>query len=176
MITLYSVALLTLILILICHHLCGGQAKPSKKTKVSKPAEDPKVIEPEQQVSTPDACEKQPDDPAPDVSPKIPDLCVDDTNINSSNPAPSSPLKPSETHTDDVLITGTGFTKPGNPIALAQHTAKQEVIERRKMRFDISHYAQLSSSEILSSYLSQVHSSRDLEVDIVKQMHQEYEV
>ena len=176
MITLYSVTLYTLILILTCHHLCSGQAKPSKKTKVSKPTEDPKVIELEQQVSAPNASEKQPDDLALDVWPEIPDLCIDDPNINSSNPAPSSPPKPSETHTDDILITGTGFTKPGNPIALAQHTAKQEVIERRKMRFDVSHYAQLSSSEILSGYLSQVHSSCGLEVDMVKQMHQKYEV
>ncbi|XP_073360479.1 uncharacterized protein [Aegilops tauschii subsp. strangulata] len=43
------------------------------------------------------------------------------------------------------------------------------------MKFDISHYAQLSSSEILPGYLSQVHSSHDLEVDMVKQMHQKYE-
>ena len=88
MITLYSVTLYTLILILICHHLCSGQAKPSKKTKVSKPAEDPKVIEPEQQVSASDASEKQPDDPAPDVSPEISDLRADKTNINSSHPGP----------------------------------------------------------------------------------------
>ena len=41
-------------------------------------------------------------------------------------------------------------------------------MERRKVRFDVSHYAQLSNSEVLSGYLSQVHSSRDLEIEMVK--------
>ena len=143
---------------------------------MTKPTEAPEVAEPEQQVPVPEACDKQPEYTVSDTPHEIPDLCVDDTTINPSNPAPSSSLKPSETHTDDVLITGTGFTEPGNPIALAKHTAKQEVIERRKLKFDISHYAQLSSNEILSGYLSQVHSSRDLEIDMVKLMHQKYEV
>ena len=58
-------------LILTYHHLCSGQAKPSKKTRVSKPAEDHKVVEPEHQVSASDVSEKQPDDPAPDVSPRF---------------------------------------------------------------------------------------------------------
>nr|XP_020164761.1 MICOS complex subunit MIC60-like [Aegilops tauschii subsp. strangulata] len=153
----------------------GGQAKPNKKAKVNKPTEAPKTAEPEPQVSVPEASDKQPEEPVTVTPPEIPDPSIDDTAINPSNPAPSSSLKLSETHDDDVLITGTGFVEPGNPIALAKHTAKQEVIERRKMKFDISHYAQLSSSEILSGYLSQVHSSRDLEVDMVKQMHQKYE-
>ena len=143
---------------------------------MTKPTEAPEVAEPEQQVPVPEASDKQPKETVTDTPPEIPDLCVDDTTINPSNPAPSSSLKPSETHNDDVLITGTGFVEPRNPIALAKHTAKQEVIERRKMKFDVSHYTELSSSEILSGYLSQVHSSRDLEIDRVKQMHQKYEV
>ena len=44
------------------------------------------------------------------------------------------------------------------------------------MRFDVTDYSQLSISEVLSGYLNQVHSSRDLEIDMVKQMHQKYEV
>ena len=44
------------------------------------------------------------------------------------------------------------------------------------MRFDVSHYAHLSISEVLSGYVSQVHSDRDLEIEMVKQMHQKYEV
>nr|XP_020195720.1 eukaryotic translation initiation factor 3 subunit A-like [Aegilops tauschii subsp. strangulata] len=141
----------------------SGQAKPNKKTKVTKPTEAPEVAD------------KQPEETVTNTPPEIPDLYVDDTTDNPSNHVPSSSPKPSETHNDDVLITGTGFVELGNPIALAKHTAKQEVIERRKMKFDISHYAQLSNSNILSGYLSQVHSSRDLEVDMVKQMHQKYE-
>ena len=143
---------------------------------MNKPNEAPKTAEPEPQVSVPEASDKQPEEPATITPPEIPDLYVDDTTDNPSNHVPSSSPKPSETHNDDVLITGTGFVELGNPIALAKHTAKQEVIERRKMKFDISHYAQLSSNEILSGYLSQDHSSCDLEIDMVKLMHQKYEV
>jgi len=144
--------------------------------KVNKPTEAPKTAEPEPQVSVPEASDKQSEEPVTVTPPEIPDLSVDGTAINPSTPAPLGSPKPSETHNDDVSITGTSFVEPGNPIALAKHTAKQEVIERRKLKFDISHYAQLSSNEILSGYLSQVHSSRDLEIDMVKLMHQKYEV
>ena len=170
-ITSYTAPLYILITILIRHNPCRGQAKPNKKAKVTKPTEAPKVVEPEQQVSAPDASEKQPEEPASDVPPVIPDLSIDHTNTDSLNTELSSSLKSSETHTDDVLITGTGFTEPGNPTVLAKHSAKQEVIERRKVRFDVSHYAQLSSSEVLSGYLNKVHTSRDLEIEMVKQMH-----
>ena len=74
------------------------------------------------------------------------------------------------------MITSTGFREPGRPTVLAKHSAKQEVIERQKVRFDVAHYAQLSSSEVLSGYLNQVHTSHNLEVDMVKQMHQKFEV
>ena len=106
----------------------------------------------------------------------MPELSVDQTNIDPSTTEPSSSLNPPETYADDILITSTGFTEPGNLTMLARHSAKQEVMERRKVRFDVSHYAQLSSSEVLSGYLNQVHSSRDLEIEMVKQMHQKYEV
>ena len=106
----------------------------------------------------------------------IPDLSSDQTKLNPLSTESSSPLKPSETHTDDVMITGTGFTEPENPTVLAKHSTKQEFIEKRRVRFDVAHYSQLSSSEVLSGYLNQVHSSRDLEIDMVRQMHQKYEV
>jgi hypothetical protein len=172
----YSLPLYTLITILTCHNPCSGQAKPNKKAKITKPTEAPKVVEMEQQVSALGASEKQPEEPAPGVPPEIPDLSIDHTNTDSLITEPSSSPKPSETHTDDVLITGSGFIEPGNPTILEKHSAKQEVIERRKVRFDVSHYAQLSSSEILSGYLNQVHSSHDLEIEMVKQMHQKHEV
>ena len=69
---------------------------------------------------------------------------------------------------DDVLITGARFVEPGNPTVLARHFAKQEVMKRQKVRFDVSHYAHLSISEVLSGYLSQVHSSRDWEIEMVQ--------
>ena len=135
---------------------------------MSKLAEDPKVAELDQQASAPEASEQQPEDPTSNTQAEIPDISIDQTNIDSLNTEPSSSLKPSETYADDILITGTRFTEPGNPTVLAKHSAKKEVIERRKVRFDISHYAQLSSSEILSGYLNQVHSIRDLEIEMVK--------
>lgn len=74
------------------------------------------------------------------------------------------------------MITGTSFQEPGKPTVLAKHSTKEEFIERRKVRFDIANYSQLSVSEVLSGYLNQVHTSRDPKIDMVKQMHQKYEV
>ena len=143
---------------------------------MTKPAEDPKIHESEQQVPASDASEKQPEEPAHEAPPEIPDLSHDHIDINPLNTKSSSPLKPSEEHGEDVMITGTSFREPGQPTVLAKHSAKDEFFERRKVRFDDSHYAQLSSGEVLSGYLNQVHSSRDLEIDMVKHMHQKYEV
>ena len=100
-----------------------------------------------------------PDEPVLNDPPEILDLSSDQTRLNPLNTESSSPLKLSETHTDDVTITGTGFTEPENPTVLTQHSAKQEFIEKRKVRFDVAHYTQLSSSEVLSGYLNQVHTS-----------------
>ena len=41
-------------------------------------------------------------------------------------------------------------------------------MEMQKVGFDVSHYAHLSICEVLSGYLSQVHSSRDSEIEMVK--------
>ena len=141
-----------------------------------KPAEDPKVHELEQQIPASNASVQQPEEPVHDVPPEILDLSSDQTNINPLNTESSSPIKPSGTHADDVMITGSSFKEPGKPTVLAKHSAKEEIIERRKVRFDIANYSQLSISEVLSGYLNQVHTSRDLEVDMVKQMHKKYEV
>ena len=66
------------------------------------------------------------------------------------------------------------------PVELAEAkrlvSAKEEFIERRKVRFDIANYPQLNISEVLSGYLNQVYTNRDLEIDMVKQMQQKYEV
>ena len=88
----------------------------------------------------------------------------------------SSPIKLAGTHADDVMLTSTGFREPGKPTVLAKHSVKEEYIEKQKVRFDVANYSQLSVSEVFSGYLNQVHTSRDLEVDMVKQMHQKYEV
>ena len=75
-----------------------------------------------------------------------------------------------------MVITNTGFREPGRPIVLAKNSAKEEYIERRKVRFDVADYSELSVSEVFSGYLNQVHTIRGLEVDMVKQMHQKFVV
>ena len=110
------------------------------------------------------------------IQPDLLELSADETTIDPSSIEPSSLANLPEKHGDYVLITGTRFVEPGNPTVLARHSAKQEVMERQKVRFAVSHYAHLSISEVLSGYLSQVHSSRDSEIEMVKQMHQKYEV
>lgn len=88
-------------------------------------------------------------------------------------PSPTKPLKPD---TKEVVITGTGFQESGNLVALAEHSAKEELVERRKVKFDMANYSHMSFSEILSGYLNQIHRSRDLEIDMVHHMHQKHEV
>ena len=59
---------------------------------------------------------------------------------------------------------------------LAKCSAKEEHLERRKAKFDVVDYTHMSIGEVFSGYMSQVHSSRDVEIDMVKQMHQKFEV
>ena len=115
--------------------------KTSKKAKVTKPAEDPKVTELEQQIPASDTFIAQPEEPAPDIPPEIPDPSIDQTNNNPLNTKSSSPIKLAETHADHVMITGTSFKEPGRPTFLAKHSAKEEHIEKRKVRFDIDNSA-----------------------------------
>ena len=90
---------------------------------MTKPAEDPKAAEPNQPTFVPENSE-QLEDPAPNAQPEIPEPSIDETNIDPSTIEPSSSVNLPETHGDDILIIGTGFTKPGNPTILARHSAK----------------------------------------------------
>ena len=92
----------------------------------------------------------------------------------SANPETSSPAQPADD--PDVVITRTEFVKPGRPTALAKCSAKEELLERRRAKLDITNYANLSIGDIISGYVNQVHSSRDLEIDMVKQIQQKSEV
>ena len=143
---------------------------------MTKPAEDPKVVELEQQILASDTSVPQLEEHVPDIPPEIPDPSIDQANNDPLNTESSSPIKPAETHADDVMITNTGFREPGRPNVLAKHSAKEEHIERRKVIFDVANYSQLSIGEVYYGYLNQVHTSRDLEVDMVKQMHQKIDV
>ena len=94
----------------------------------------------------------------------------------SLNPKVSSPPKTVDVLDEDVTISATGFREPGRPTVLAKHSTKEEHIERCKVRFDMADYSHLSIGEVFYGYLSQVHSSHNLEVDMVTQMHQKFEV
>ena len=92
----------------------------------------------------------------------------------STNPYISSPAQPADD--PDVVITRTEFVEPGRPTALAKCSAKEELLERRRAKLDITNYANLSIGDIVSGYVNQVHNSRDLEIDMVKQIQQKSEV
>ena len=53
---------------------------------------------------------------------------------------------------------------------------QEELLEHRRARLEITDYANLNIGDIVSGYIGQVHNSRDLEIDMVKQMHQKFEV
>ena len=115
---------------MLTHHKFSysGQAKP-KKAKVSKPAEDPKTVESEQPPLVPEQSEAL-EDHVVNIHLVFPESSVDETARDLSTVEPASSVKPPETHGDDILITGSRFVEPGNPTALAKHSAKQEVMER----------------------------------------------
>ena len=59
---------------------------------------------------------------------------------------------------------------------LAKCSAKEELLERCRAKLDVTDYTHLSIGEIVSGYMNQVHNSRDMEIDMVKQIHQKSEV
>ena len=74
---------------------------------MTKPAEDPKVSEPEQQIAAPEASVPQPSKPVLDIPRVTPDPPIDQA-ATDSNPKASSPAKTAKPHDVDVEITKTG--------------------------------------------------------------------
>ena len=134
------------------------QVKPSKRAKKNKPAEEPVLTEPEASAHEP------PSAPAPETTTSPFDEQGMEGSDNPEIPSPAHPDDP------DVVITRTEFVEPGRPTVLARCSAKEELLERRRARLDITDYANLSIGDILSGYVNQVHNSRDLEIDMVKQI------
>ena len=142
---------------------------------MTKPVEDPSVLASDPaRPSSP--LTDAPEDPPVDAEANTPELSFDETTVNPSATGPSSSANPPSPSAQDVLITGRHFVEPGNPTMLARHTAKQEALERQKVRFDVASYDHLNANDILSGYLSHVHSSRDSEIKMVKQLQLKYEV
>ena len=95
-----------------------------------------------------------------------------------ADPLKSSANPPSPAKDDDVIVTGTAYTAPGNPVTLAKHTAKDEFTSmgKRKMEADLSKYANLSAQDLHSGFLNRLYTSRDNEADLVNLMKERYEV
>ena len=149
------------------------QVKPSKRAKKNKPFQDPIVTEPVINTSALDSSTHQ---PPPDSASDIPmptfDPSAEDT-LNTNDPETPSPVKTNELEVETVR---SQFVEPGGPTVLAKCTAKEELAERRKAKQDITDYTDLSIGDIVSGYLNQVHNSRDLEIDMVKQIQHKSEV
>ena len=147
------------------------QVKPSKRTKKSKPVEEPSLAEPELGTAAPDASTREPPAaPAPDVA-NAPS--IEQVMGGSENPEISSPAHPDD---PDVEIIRTEFVEPGRPTVLAKRSAKEELLKHHRAKLDITDYAHLSIEDIVSGYVNQAHNSRDLEIDMVKQIQQKSEV
>ena len=128
------------------------QVKPSKRAKKNKPAEEPVLTEPDA------SAHELPSAPAPETTTTPSDEQVMQGSDNPEIPSPAHPDDP------DVVITRTEFVEPGRPTVLARCSAKEELLERRRARLDITDYAHLSIEDIVSGYVNQVHNSRVVEL------------
>lgn len=148
--------------------------KPRKKTKKNKPAEEPVVTEPELGIAAPGSPTHQPppepaqDTEVPTSHPPAEDILVGSVNLEA--PSPAKMIDP------EVEMLKNQFVESARPTVLARCSAKEELLERRKAKTDITDYTHLSIGEIVSGYINQVHSSRDLEIDMVKKIQQKSEV
>ena len=76
---------------------------------------------------------------------------------------PTAPMQTSESKDDDVVITGIGRFEPGNPVALAKHSVKEDSpgMNKGKWDVDVETYAALSAQDLCSGYLNRLYTSRD---------------
>ena len=124
-------------------------------------------------TSAPDSSTHQPPpEPASDIPVPTSDPPTEDI-LHTSDPETPSPVKRND---PEVEIVKSQFVEPGRPTVLAKCTAKEEFAQRRKAKQDITDYAHLSIGDIVSGNLNQVHNSRDLEIDMVKQIQHKSEV
>ena len=161
-------------LTILQYFFLSGQAK-SKKAKAAKPAEDPLVLASDP-ARPPSPLTDAPENPPIVNEANPPKPSLDKATMNPSTVGPSSSTNPPSPRFQDVQIPGSRFVEPGNPTVLAQCTTKKEALERQKVCFDVANYDRLNASDILSGYLSHVHSSRESEIEMVKQLQLKYEV
>ena len=172
-----------------------AKPKPSKKARLDKAAEED--VAPEQD-KTPNletfVYEDIPNDPPlqddaiPEKRPINTLVPVDqpassvrtDRSRSPSKPAnkPTAPMQTGESKDDDIVITDVGRFEPGNPVALAKHTAKEDfsAMNKGKWDVDLETYAALSAQDLHSGYLNRLYTSRDCEAGMVKMMRDKFEV
>ena len=109
-----------------------------------------------------------------DTAPEAPAPTTKTTTEASVNPEASGSAPPADD--PDVVITRTEYVEPGRLTALAQCSAKGELLRPHRANLDLSGYTGLSIGELVSGYISQVHKSRDAEIAMVNQIHQKSEV
>ena len=124
------------------------------------------------------ASNHNPENIACDSPPETHDTLMDPMGVDPSSAKLPSPTKPAEVDTEDVLVTGTGYVEPRNPIVLAKHSAKEELLASQKIKtqFDTTSYSNLGVNELYSGYMSYLHTGCDMEANLVKRMQQKYEV
>ena len=128
------------------------QVKPSKRAKKNKPSQTPVVTKPVLDMSVPDSSSHQPlPEPASNIPAPTSVPLAEETLNSSDNPEAPSPVK---TNDPEVEILKSQFVEPGRPTVLAKCTAKEELIERRKAKLDITDYTHLSIGDIVSGYLN----------------------
>src|SRR3954463_13078983 len=176
--------------------LSSAKPRPSKKARQENTAEDNAPSEPDAALNV-DATilEDLVDDPpirdevvAPEegfVNPSGPtDQFIVTThtdkniNVEKSLEKPAGSAQANDPKDDEVVITGEGRTEPGNPVALAKHTAKEEMsaLNKGKWDVDLATYSALSAQDLHSGYLNRLYTSRDYEANLVKMMKDKLEV
>ena len=172
-----------------------AKPKPSKKARLDKAAEEDAAPEhdraPDLEEFAPEDISNDPplqDDAITDKRPIDTLVPVDqpsssvriDGSRSPSKPAdkPTAPTQTGESKDDDVVITGVGRFEPGNPVALAKHTVKEDfsAMNKGKWDVDLETYAALSAQDLHSGYLNRLYTSRDCEAGLVKIMRDKFEV
>ena len=121
--------------------ISSGIAKPSKKLKVNKLAEDPQAADLEKQMTS-ETSHQIPDATADDPPLEEQNVTRDTMDVNASHAKPPSPAQPAE-EVEDIMVTRMAYTEPGNPTVLSKHSAKQEfsTADKGKWKLDLESYA-----------------------------------
>ena len=123
--------------------------------KKSKPDKEPSINKLELQTAAPEASVPEPPiEPAHYMPMPTADPPANQAADGSVTLEASSPAKTNNPRDADVEITKTSFTEPGRPTMLAKCSAKEEHLERRKVRFDIADYTHMSIGEVFLDILA----------------------